>query len=237
MTMRTALIVLLACLMATSVWAQAVTAPAGDGPKPAMIVAGRALAPAVWAEGLQGETVVLDGVEMMWVGAAAKAAGGSATIETVPEGKLLSIRSGIRTMEFMILPQGEFWRHPWVRRLIADASVYQLQPLPWWPYEEANLPGSPPFGVNWKRPYLDWKPDESWLLLNLMPPPPPVEEVVVIEDREEPAEEAAAEPAAAAPAPGPAMPPGEMGGPPGMPPGGMGGPPPDPGAVEPPPMD
>lgn len=231
MTLRTALIVLLASLMATAVWAQAQTAPAGDGPKPAMIVDGRALTPAVWVEGLQGDTVELDGVSMMWVGAAAKDAGGTATIETGPEGKILSIRAGIRTMEFVILPAGEFWRHPWVRGLIADASVYQLQPMPYWPYQEANIPSTPPFGVDWKRPYLQWKPDEAWLLLNLMPPPPPEEPQKVEEDEEEAdedeeASEEAEEPEEAAPPMEGGMEPmpgGEMGGPP---PGGMGGPPP-----------
>ncbi len=236
MTMRTALIVLLVCLVATSAWAQARTAPAGDGPKPAMIVAGRTLTPAVWVEGLQGDTVTLDGVEMMWVGAAAKASGGSTTIETGPDGKLLHIRAGIRTMDFVILPPGEFWRHPWVRRLIADVSMYELQPLPWWPYEEANIPSTPPHSVNWKRPYLDWKPDEAWLLLNLMPPPPPEPEVMAEPepDEEEADAEAAAGDDAAAAAPAmPSMPMGapggEMGAPGGdmgaMPPGMMGAPP------------
>ncbi len=239
MKVRTALTVLVASLIATSVWAQARTAPAGDGPKPAMIVDGRALTPATWVEGLQGESVEIDGVEMMWVGAAAKNAGGSATMQMGPEGKILQLRAGVRTMEFVILPPGEFWRHPWVRELIADASVYQLQPMPYWPYVEANFPSTPPYGVNWKRPYLDWKPDEAWLLLNLMPPPPPAEEVVVVEDDEEAEdadEEEAAEAAEAAeeePAPAaPAEPaPGEMGE---M--GGMGGPPMEPGMEEPPPM-
>lgn len=239
MTMRTALIVLLVCLVATSCWAQARTAPAGDGPKPAMIVAGHALTPAAWVEGLRGDTVNLDGVEMMWVGAAAKASGGRAEIEVGPEGKMLNIRAGIRTMEFVILPPGEFWRHPWVRRLIADVSMYQLQPLPWWPYEEANFPSNPPYGVNWKRPYLDWKPDEAWLLLNLMPPPPPEPEIAekpeAAED-ETPAEDTAGAPATT-PAPAattPPMPaPGDMmGGAPMPPPGDMGGMPP---GEEPPP--
>lgn len=249
MRLRTALIVLLASLTATSVWAQARTAPAGDGLKPAMIVHGRALTPASWVEGLQGETVELDGVEMMWVGAAAKDAGGSATIEMTPEGKILSLRAGIRTMEFVILPPGEFWRHPWVRGLIANASIYQLQPMPYWPYQEANLPSTPPYGVNWKRPYLDWKPDEAWLLLNLMPPPPEEEpapaDMDEDEDEAEEAEEAEEPEAEAAPAPSPAPSEG-MGGAPPMPEGGgmgggppageMGGAPPMPGGEEPPPM-
>ncbi|MGI5816590.1 MAG: hypothetical protein ACOX9R_00685 [Armatimonadota bacterium] len=232
MKLRTALVVLLAALMATSAWAQARTAPAGDGPKPAMIVDGRALTPAAWVEGLQGETVTVNGVSMMWVGAAAKAAGGTATIVTGPEGKLLQIRSGIRSMEFLILPHGEFWRHPWVRKLIADVSVYRLQPMPYWPYEEANIPARPPHGVNWKRPYLDWKPDEAWLLINLTPPPPPEPEPVVVPERDT----EVAEPAAPVTRPTPEdAPPDGMGG---MPPGGgMGGPPPDDMMMdEPPPM-
>ncbi len=249
-TLRAALMTLLACLLTTLAWGQANTAPAGDGPKPAMIVDGHALTPAVWVEGLDGETVGLDGVEMMWVGAAAKESGGSAAIETGPDGKMLHIRAGIRTMEYVILPQGEFWRHPWVRRLIADSSPYQLQPMPYWPYEEANLPSTPPFGINWKRPYLDWKPDEAWLLLNLMPPPPEepaeVEEPEEPEEAEEPAEpeeepaediEADAGPSTAPPAggmggsPGGGMggPPGGMGEAPGPPPGEMGAAPPPPG--------
>jgi hypothetical protein len=205
MTMRTALIVLLVGLVATSAWAQARTAPPADGPKPAMIVAGRALTPAAWAEGLQGDTVELDGVDMIWIGAAARAAGGSAMITTGPEGRILNVRAGTRSTDFVILPPGEFWRDPWVRYLIAQADVYELQPLPWWPYEEANIPTTPPHAVNWKRPYLDWKPDEAWLLLNLMPPPPPAEEVIVIiEDDDEEEEEEAEEAAAPAPAPAPA---------------------------------
>jgi len=243
MTMRTALIVLLVCLVATSAWAQARTAPAGDGPKPAMIVAGHTLTPAVWVEGLQGDTVMLDGVEMMWVGAAAKASGGSATIETGPDGKLLHIRAGIRTMDFVVLPNGEFWRHPWVRRLIADVSMYELQPIPWWPYEEANIPSTPPHSVNWKRPYLDWKPDEAWLLLNLMPPPPPEPEIMMEpedDEAEADAEEAAADDAADAAPAMPSMPMGGPGGEMGAPGGDMGAMPPDmmggPPGEEPPPM-
>ncbi|NLO07648.1 MAG: hypothetical protein GX131_17645 [candidate division WS1 bacterium] len=205
MTLRTPLLVLLACLMATAAWAQAYTAPPGDGPKPAMIVGGSALTPAAWVEGLQGNAVELDGVPMMWIGAAAKAAGGSGTIEATPEGKILRIRAGIRTMEFQILSPGEFWRHPWVRHLIAQANIYQLQPMPYWPYEEANIPSRPPHKVEWKRPYLDWKPDEAWLLLNLEPPPPPVEEVAAAAD--EPAR-VTVEAAPAAPAAPPAPPPG-----------------------------
>jgi hypothetical protein len=211
-----------------------------------MIVDGRAVTPAAWVEGLQGDTVELDGVEMMWVGAAAKDAGGSATIEMTPDGKMLSLRAGIRTMEFVILPPGEFWRHPWVRGLIADASVYQLQALPWWPYVEANIPAHPPHTVDWERPYLDWEPDEAWLLLNLMPPPP-VEDVPAAagddedaeedEDATEDDEEAAEEDVdvdvdvdvdTGTPA-------GAMGG--GPPPGAMGGGPPGPGGEEPPPME
>ncbi len=230
MTKRTALIVLLVCLVATAAWAQARTAPAGDGPKPALIVAGRALTPAAWVEGLQGDTVKLDGVDMMWVGAAAKASGGSTTIEVGPDGKLLHIRAGIRTMDFVILPPGEFWRHPWVRKLIADVSMYELQPIPWWPYQEANIPSNPPYGVNWRRPYLDWKPDEAWLLLNLMPPPPPEPEVIETpaaeetEEAEAPAADETVGAAAGAPAPGAEA----------MPPPMPGGPAPDEGAMPPP---
>jgi hypothetical protein len=241
MRVRTVLMVLVASLMATGVWAQARTAPAEDGRKPAMIVDGHALTPAAWVEGLNGETVEIDGVSMMWVGAAAKDAGGSAMIESGPDGKMLQIRAGVRTMEFIILAPGEFWRHPWVRHLIANASVYQLQPMPWWPYEEANLPSTPPHGVNWKRPYLDWKPDESWLLLNLTPPPPAEPAVVVVEDEDEDEDaaedEAAEEPAAEDDTAPPADEMGEMGGPPS---GEMGGPPPgemDEPMDEPPPME
>lgn len=229
MTQRTPLIVLLACLAATAAWGQAYTAPAGDGPKPAMIVSGRALAPAAWVEGVHGDTVTLDGVEMMWIGAATKDAGGEATIEQTPQGRTLHLSVGMRTMDFQILSPGLFWRHPWVRDLIA---VSHLQPMPYWPYEEANIPARAPHGVSWKRPYLDWKPDEAWLLLHLQPPAPPepapaeVEEEDEAEEAEEAeaeeAEEAEAEEAAEA---APGGPPG--GGPPGGgPPGGMmGGPP------------
>ena len=231
MAHRTLLIVALVCLTAVAAWSQARTEPAGEGPKPAMIVGGRALTPVAFAEGLTGDTVRLDGVEMLWVGAAVKAAGGGATIEMTPEGKLLHVRSGMRSMDLVILPQGDFWRHPWVRNLIADAAPYQLQPMPWWPYVEANLPSNPPYTVEWRRPYLIWKPDEAWLLLHLNPPPPPEPEVMAVE--EEPAAEAAAEAPAPAAAPPTMAPPGGMGAPPGMEPGmesGM-----DPGMMAPPP--
>lgn len=237
MRIRTALMVLAASLMVTTVWAQAVTEPAGVGPRPAMIVEGRALTPAAWVDGIDGETVTVNGVSMMWVGAAAKDAGGTATITRGPDQKLLQVRVGLRTMEYIVLPPGEFWRHPWVRHLIANAGIHRLQPMPYWPYEEANIPARPPHTVNWKRPYLEWRPDESWLLLNLMPPEPVEPEVPLLRprvDEEVTVEDAAravppAEPAA--PAPGP--PPGEMGGPP---PDAMGGPPMDPMMDEPPPM-
>ncbi len=247
MALRTLMIVVLVSLVAATAWAQALTEPAGVGPKPAMIVDGRVLTPMAFADGLRGDTVRLDGVEMLWIGAAVKASGGNATIEDTPEGRILNVRSAMHSAQFIVLPPGEFWRHPWVRQLIVDAGrygVYQLQPLPYWPYVEANLPAHPPFGVDWKRPYLQWKPDEAWLLLNLEPPPPPEPEVVAIE--EEPAEETAAAPA---PAPAtPAMPPagGMMGAPAGEPgmmggePGMMGAPPGEPGmmvepGMEPPP--
>ncbi len=236
MTQRTLLIAFLVCLVATSAWAQARTEPAGEGPKPAMIVDGRAIAPAAWAKGLRGETVTLDGVEMMWIGKAAKEAGGSATIETTPGGKMLHVRSGIRTMDFVVMQPGEFWRHPWVRDLI---PVAQLQPMPYWPYEEANIPADAPHRVTWKRPYLDWKPDEAWLLLNLEPPQEveeaavPLDEALSDEELEAAYEEAMdrleaeLEEEAAGPA--------ETGGPggpgmgPGMEPGGPGGGPGGPG--------
>lgn len=216
MAHRTLLIVALVCLAAVAAWSQARTEPAGEGPKPAMIVNGRVLAPAAFAAGLTGDTVHLDGVEMLWVGAAVKNAGGSATIEVTPEGKLLHTRSGMRSMDFVILPPGEFWRHPWVRYLIADAGLYQLQPMPWWPYVEANFPSQPPYTVEWRRPYLMWKPDEYWLLLHLNPPPPPEPEVMVVEKKEPTAGDEGA-PAAAAPAAAPSPPMGEPGMAPGMP--------------------
>ena len=224
MALRTLMIVVLVSLVAATAWAQALTEPAGAGPKPAMIVDGRALTPMAFADGVQGDTVRLDGVEMLWIGAAVKASGGNATIEDTPEGRILSVRSAMHSAQYVVLPPGEFWRHPWVRQLIVDASrygVYQLQPLPYWPYVEANIPAHPPHGVDWKRPYLQWKPDEAWLLLNLEPPPPPEPEVLAVED-EEAAEEEGEE--AAAPAT-PAMPGGEMMGGPGAEPGMMGGPP------------
>lgn len=242
MKLRTALVVLVACLMTTSAWAQAMTAPAGDGPKPAMIVGGQTLTPADWVEGVTGDTVELDGISMMFVGEAAREAGGSVTFEAGPEGRILNVRVGIRTMEFVVLSPGQFWRHPWVRGLM---PVNELQPMPYWPYEEANIPSTPPFGVQWKRPYLQWKPDESWLLLNLEPPPEPEEEAA--EMPEEPAEEEeAAEETEAADEGGPPSPPsggmgapsGGMGGPPGAPPAGMGAPEgAEAGMDEPPPME
>ena len=212
MAFRTLMIVVLVSLVAAAAWAQALTEPAGAGPKPAMIVDGRALTPMAFADGLQGDTVRLDGVEMLWIGAAVKASGGNATIEDTPEGRILNVRSAMHSAEFIVLPPGEFWRHPWVRQLIVDAGrygVYQLQPLPYWPYVEANIPAHPPHGVDWKRPYLQWKPDEAWLLLNLEPPPPPEPELLAV---------------------------GMMGGPPADP-GMMGGPPADPGMVGGPPAD
>ncbi len=235
MSVRTLTVVLLACLVAVSAWAQPRTAPAEAGPKPAMIVGGHTLAPAVWAEGLQGDTVSVDGVEMMWVGAAAKASGGTARLETGPEATILHIRSGIRTLEFVIMQPGEFWRHPWVRGLIAANSVYQLQSLPYWPYEEANYPSQPPYGFNWKRPYLEWKRDEAWLLLNLEPPPPEEPEILDL-GAAEAAEGAAAAPGIPTPPGGPAT---GIGAPPSPPPGDMMGAEPPPGGdmmgAEPPP--
>ena len=59
MAQRTVMIVVLASLVAVSAWAQALTEPAGPGPKPAMIVAGRALTPAAFAESLRGDTCLL----------------------------------------------------------------------------------------------------------------------------------------------------------------------------------
>jgi hypothetical protein len=268
MKLRTALTVLLASLMVSVTWADwpapggdglpARTQRPGDGPKPAMIVDGHTLTPAVWVEGLDGETVEVDGVEMIWVGKAAKAAGGSATMQTGPEGKILQLRAGIRTMEFVILPPGEFWRHPWVRWTVQNASGYQLQPLPLWPYVEANIPATPPHHVSPQRPYLHWTPDEAWLLLNLTPPAPVEEEVIVVEDEDEEADEEDGEEAdddaaeedvdadgdvemdagPGAGMGGGAPAPGGMGGPPagemgGAPPGEMGG---MPGGEEPPPM-
>ncbi len=227
MVPRTLMIVVLVSLVAVAAWAQALTEPAGAGPKPAMIVDGRALTPMAFADGLQGDTVRLDGVEMLWIGAAVKASGGNATIEDTPEGRILSVRSAMHSAEFVVLPPGEFWRHPWVRQLIVDAGrygVYQLQPLPYWPYEEANVPAG---AADWKRPYLQWRPDEAWLLLNLEPPPPPEPEVLAVEDQEAAEEEEEA----AAPTT-PEMPGGEMMGGPGAEPGMMGmmgGPPPEPG--------
>jgi len=229
MALRTLMIVVLVSLVGAAAWAQALTEPAGAGPKPAMIVDGRALTPLAFADGLQGDTVRLDGVEMLWIGAAVKAAGGNATIDDTPEGRMLSVRSAAHSAQYMVLPPGEFWRHPWVRHLIAHAGrygVYQLQPLPWWPYVEANVPAG---AADWKRPYLQWRPDEAWLLLNLEPPPPPEPEVLVV--KEEPAEEEAGE-AAAQPAAPPTPGGGMMGGP-SMEPGMMGGPPMDPGMMEP----
>ena len=220
MAQRTLLIAVLLCLTAVAVLAQARTEPAGAGPKPAMIVAGRALTPAVFAGSLTGPTVRLDGVDMLWVDAAARAAGGSAVIERTPAGKMLRISAGMNAMDFLILPPGEFWRHPWVRDLIARSSIYQLQPLPDWPYVEVNLPAHAPFGVEWKRPYLQWKPDEAWLLLNLEPPPPAEPEVMAAT----PAPAKAATPAPAAAMAPPAM---DMG---------MGAPMGVPGGMEPPPM-
>ena len=228
MNLRNALPVLLASLLTTSAWAQARTAPVGEGPRPAMIVGGHTLTPAAWVDDLTGDTVTIDSVEMLYVGRAAKDAGRTVTFVDRPEGRVLSIRIGIRTMDYLILPPGEFWRHPWVRHLIAQANIYRLQPLPYYPYVEANIPPRPPHHISPRWPYLEWSPDEAWLLLNLQPPPPPVAEPVTIHvpDATPPDPDAPAE-VAPAPPPGP---PAEA------PPPGMGAPPP-PGMDEPPPMD
>lgn len=227
MNLRMVLIVMLGLLVAGSAWAQPRTAPAGDGPKPAMIVGGKALSPAEWAVNLTGDTVTINGISMMYVGQAAKAAGSTVTISNTPEGRILSVRIGIRSLDFLVLPPGEFWRHPWVRHLIAQADIYRLQPLPYFPYVEANIPARRPHHISPRWPYLEWSPDEAWLLLNLEPPPPPAPETIAPR-QPEPRATAEDPAAAAAPAP-PPPPPGGMGAPPGM-----GGPP---GMDEPPPMD
>lgn len=214
MNLRVAFFVLLASVIATSAWAQPRTAPAVEGePRPAMIVGGHTLAPAVWAEDLEGKTVTVNGISMMYVGKAAREAGRTIMFSDEPEGRILSIRVGLRSIDFLILPPGEFWRHPWVRHLIARADIYRLQPLPYWPYQEANIPARPPHNIDPRWPFLVWKPDEAWLLLNLEPPPAPEPELVMPTDirprvtPEEPDVEVA---------PPPAPPPDEMAPPPGM---------------------
>lgn len=199
-------------LVPVAACAQFGAAPAGTaaGPTtlhPCMIVAGRALAPAALVAGMSGlqnsPTLTLDGVEMALVGAGAKAGGGRATISKRGGDKVLELSMGGQSHRFLVLSPASFWLRPEVRELIPR---HLRQPLPDWPYQDCNFPSNPPYGVNWKRPYLDWKPDESWLAMMMAPP-------VVEEPEPEPAP-AEAPATAAAPAPAPAAPagapPGDM---------------------------
>ena len=119
--------------------------------------------------------------------------------------RALVLEVGGQQMRFEAMTPGSFWKQDSVRDLI---SVYRRQPVPEWPHVDTTFPTRAPFGVNWKRPYLDWKPDESWLQAHMQPAPeaaaavlPPPE----AEAAEAPAEEAAEAPTeraeAAAPAP------------------------------------
>ncbi len=80
--------------------------------------------------------------------------------------RLLVLQVGGQEMRFEAATPGSFWKHEAVRDLIA---VYRRQPVPEWPYVDTTFPTRPPFGVNWKRPYLEWKPDESWLQAHMQP--------------------------------------------------------------------
>ncbi len=177
MNLRTAVLVLLTALVAVAAWPQAVTEPPGDPPMPAMVVDGHTMAPAEWAGDLTGETVTINAIPMMYVGKAAREAGRTIMFADAPEGTVLSIRVGLRSIDFLLLPPGEFWRHPWVRYLIAQANIYQLQPMPYWPYAEANIPARPPHHISPRWPFLVWRPDEEWLLLEIEPAPVDPEDV------------------------------------------------------------
>ncbi|HUS81163.1 MAG TPA: hypothetical protein VM283_07840 [Armatimonadota bacterium] len=216
MSRHTLLIAALLALVPVSVWAQfgATGGAAAQELQPCMIVGGRALAPVAFVEGMAGlqnsPTVTLDGVEMAYIGAGAKAGGGRATIAMEDAVKVLEISMAGQRFRFEVLSPGNFWMHSAVRELIPR---HRLQVVPRWPHVDTTFPSTPPFGVNWKRPYLDWQPDEAWLRMMLAPPPPPQEEVVPVEPTPKEGEGEAAAAPAPAPAPAPGPPPGMMGAP------------------------
>lgn len=208
-------------------------APAGGGQPaardlpPCMIVAGHALTPAAFIAGMAGlqnsPKVTVDGVEMALVGVGARSAGGRASLVRQGGDKILQISMAGQSYEFLVLAPSAFWLRPQVRELIPR---HRRQPIPDWPHKDCNFPSRPPFAVNWKRPYLDWKPDESWLAMMLAPP--------VVEEPKQPEPRPAAPTTAPAPAatppstPAPGPPPGMMGAPApgGAPPADAGGAPP-----------
>jgi hypothetical protein len=170
-----------------------------------MIVGGMSLTPVALigdVSSLSGApTLMLDGVEMALVGVAAKSGGGKAVIVKTDAGRVLEISKAGASARFAVLSPGNFWLHPDVRALL---SVNIRQSVPRWPHVDANFPSHAPFGVNWKRPYLDWKPDEAWLRAMLAPPVVVEEEVIVEEEADEVADgEEAEEAADAAPAQAP----------------------------------
>ncbi len=287
MLRRTIVLAIVVTLVATAAVAQVQPEEQEQAAlRPCLIADGRTYVPVAFVEGIPGleaqEPVVLDGVPMIPVAPAVKAAAGSAriTCEVVcpdevklsavvadalvrewckqhckfktyrcwgPCGpasckmmtcpcmpmvecllkpcskqecpyrgrcrRVLVIQAGGQEMSFEALTAGSFWKQPEVRDLL---SVAIRQPIPRWPHVDTTFPKRPPFGVNWKRPYLDWKPDESWLQAH-MQPAAEVEPTVRAPEPAEAAEEQpaeAAEPAAAA-AP-PAAEPAEAGAPAGF---------------------
>jgi hypothetical protein len=246
--------------------------------RPCLLAGGRTYVPVAFVAGIPGldaqEPVMLDGVPMIPVAAAIKAAGGSASItydlvypeEVVvpaavqeaatrawcekhctwrtlrcpgPGGwttckvmtcrcgpppvqcmlepcskkacpfcarcvRVLVLQAGGQELRFEAMTPGVFWKQDSVRGLI---HPYRRQPVPRWPYVDTTFPKHAPFGVNWRRPYLDWKPDESWLMAHIQPvpeeaPAPPTPAAGA---------EPAAEPAEAGPAPATTPPPVEPG--------------------------
>ena len=245
MSRNVVVVALLLVLLPVAVWAQfgstpaTVSAPDFAALTPCMIVNGISLSPVALIGDVSSlsnaPTLTLDGVEMALIGAAAKSGGGKAVIVKTDAGRVLEISKAGASARFAVLSVGNFWLHPDVRALL---SVSIRQPVPRWPYVDVNFPSRAPFGVNWKRPYLDWKPDEAWLRAMLAPPVVVeeeliVEELIVEEEVEEAADGEEAEDAAATTdaAPdtgdmmggGPGAPDDMMGGAPGGDPAMMGG--------------
>ena len=226
---RSVVVVALLVLLPVAVCAQFGSTPAASAPDfaaltPCMVVDGMSLSPVALIGDVSSlsnaPTLMLDGVAMALIGAAAKSGGGEAAIVKTDAGSVLEISKAGASARFAVLSAGNFWLHPDVRALL---SVNIRQPVPRWPHVDANFPSRAPFGVNWKRPYLDWKPDEAWLRAMLAPPVVVEEEIIVEEEAEEVADVEETEEAAAAPDASPDAPGDMMGGDPGAPGDMMGG--------------
>ena len=148
--------------------------PAGGALKPCLLAGRGSYIPVDFVSGVRGldsaPSFPVDEVAMVPLGAAVRRAGGHAFLTWQYGRPVLEVQVLGQTAQYLALTPGGFWRHAAVRELI---PVNRRQIIPEWPHVDTTFPHRPPFEVNWRRSYLDWRPDEAWIRAQQTPPPTP----------------------------------------------------------------